>query len=87
MQVGEDALATCFLEMPVLQEAHNRLEDDDGADDEQADDWVGLHGVLEVAQIVTDSDPESHAADHHDEAYHLDRDMNRRDLIPQISIL
>ena len=81
MQAGEDALATCFLEMSVLEEAHNRLEDDDGADDEQADDWVGMHGVFEVAQIVTDSDPEGHAADHHDEAYQLDRNVHRHDFV------
>lgn len=87
MQVGEDALVPSLLKMPVLEDPHDGLEDDDGANNEDADDHMGMRRVLEVAQIVTDSDPEGHAANHHDEGCRLDRDVHRHDLILKASIL
>jgi hypothetical protein len=36
---------------------------------------MGMHRVLDVAWVMADSDPESHAADHHDEGNYLDRSL------------
>lgn len=87
MQVSEDALPTRLLEVLVLDNAHTGLEDDDCRDSEEADDNMCMHWVLEVVEIVTDSDSERHTADHHDKGYDLDGNVHCCDLIPQISIL
>jgi len=86
VNVGETAFATCSLEMPMLEDAHDRLQDDDGADDEQTDNDVGWHWVLEVAQIMAKSDSKCHPSDHHDKTNDLDWDVYCRNLLLQISI-
>ncbi|KFZ14690.1 hypothetical protein V501_03114 [Pseudogymnoascus sp. VKM F-4519 (FW-2642)] len=67
MQVGEDALVPSLLKMSVLKDTHDGLEDD-GANDDEANGHMGMHRVLKVAEILTDSNPESHSANHHDGA-------------------
>ena len=73
--------------MPVLEETRDGLEDDDSADDNETNDHMGTHRMVEVVYVVTDSDPQGHAADHHNEAYHLDRGVHYHCLIHKITIL
>jgi len=86
MNVGEDALTACFLEMSMLEDAHDGLQGENGAHDEEADDHVGRYSVVEVAQVMSESDTESHGADHHDRGKHLDGDVYRHDLLLQIRV-
>ncbi|KFY83260.1 hypothetical protein V500_10117 [Pseudogymnoascus sp. VKM F-4518 (FW-2643)] len=68
MQVGEDTLVTSLLKMLMLKDTHDGLEDDDGANDDEANGHIGMHRVLKVAEILTDSNPEGHSANHHNGA-------------------
>ncbi|KFZ14394.1 hypothetical protein V501_03267 [Pseudogymnoascus sp. VKM F-4519 (FW-2642)] len=68
MQVGEDALVPSLLKMSVLKDTHDGLEDDNGANDDEANDHMGMHRVPKVVEILTDSNPKGHSADHHNGA-------------------
>ena len=75
----EGALPLRLLELPVLQDAQRRLDEQQQARRQQADDDVGAHGG-EVEQVVAgDVDAEAHGADHHHRAEELDGRVDARD--------
>jgi hypothetical protein len=86
MNVGEDALATGSLEIPMLEDTQDGLKDEDCADDEQTDDDVRRYWVLEVVQNVRESDPQAHGSEHHDGTEDLDWGVDCWNFVSQIGI-
>ena len=84
--MAERAPPTCPLEVPVLQDTEDRLEQKDGADNEQTQDDVSVDRIREVAQVAGDLDTKSEAADHHDEADGLDRRVDGGDFLDEVGV-
>jgi len=86
MQISKNALLPRASEIQMLEDPHDGLEKNDSADNNKADDGMGVDGVIEVVKVVADTDPESHAADHHDEGEDLDRHVDGEDLVAQVRV-
>lgn len=86
VHVSEYALATSSLEMPMLQDAQDRLKEDECADDDETYDAMCMHRIMEISHVFGDPDAESHAANHHEECYDLDGCMYGHDLVSKIGV-
>lgn len=86
MSIAECALFAVALEVPVLQEAEKRLEENDHRDDDKADDDMVWNGTEKVPKVVGDAYSKSQAANQHYQGEELNRRVNGRDFFPKISV-
>jgi len=86
MQISKNTLLPRASEIQMLEDPHDGLEKNDSADNNKADDGMGVDRVIEVVKVVADADPERHAADHHDEGEDLDRHVDSEDLVAQVRV-